>query len=839
MSRRASPATVPVPPADPLHTYRAKRNAALTPEPFDGAPAASDSAGFVVQKHWASRLHYDFRLELDGTLKSWAVPKGPSLDPAVKRMAVPVEDHPLTYAGFEGTIPAGQYGAGRVIVWDAGTWVPLQDPRQGLASGHLKFELRGHKLRGRWALVRLKDKGEGGSAGPAWLLIKEKDEFARASATFSVVDERPGSVKATEATEATVSGLPPAARPGDLPPALRPQLATLAARPPADAADWLYEIKYDGYRLLVRHDAAGTQLLTRNGHDWTARLQPLQRVFQRLGLPPGWYDGEIVVPGPDGVPDFAALQQVFETQRTDEVVLYLFDLPYADGHDLRQVPLQERRAYLQGLLASVRDGAVRFSEAIDGPPGSVLASACRMGLEGVVAKRRDSLYRSTRSADWLKLKCGHRQEFVIGGYTAGRGTRAGFGALLLGVHDEQGVLQYVGDVGTGFSGTALKQIRRALDAISRPRSPFAAGTAFDGQPRWVAPTLVAEVSFAGWTRAGHVRHAVFRGLRDDQDPARIVREAAARVPPAATEPAAVARALPRGMRVTNPQRVIDPRSGTTKLELLQYYGQVGALMMKHLKGRPVSLLRAPSGVDGEQFFQKHAPAEALPGIRPLDPALSPGHPPMLEVAGASGLLSAAQWNVVEFHTHNATAAHHDRPDRLVFDLDPGEGVAWPQVQQAAELMHAFLQQLGLPSFLKTSGGKGLHVVVPLKRLHDWDTAKGFAQAVVQHMARTIPQRFVARSGPKNRVGRIFIDYLRNGRDATTVCAWSARARPGLGISVPVAWSELPTLRGGDHWTVKTVQARLAVGNQPWAGYARAARGLRAALSALGLASTPG
>ena len=690
MSRHASPSTAPATSADPLHAYRAKRNVGLTPEPFDGAPAASGALGFVVQKHWASHLHYDFRLELDGTLKSWAVPKGPSLDPAVKRMAVPVEDHPLDYAGFEGTIPEGQYGAGRVIVWDAGTWVPLQDPRQGLASGHLKFELRGHKLRGRWALVRLKDKGEGGAARPAWLLVKEKDDFARTSAAFSVVDEMPASVKGIALggdgpdkrpvkrpvkravmkagkkaqDRANGSGLPAAAVPADLPPTLRPQLATLTAQPPADAADWLYEIKYDGYRLLVRHDADGTRLLTRNGHDWTDRLQPLRRAFERLRLPPGWYDGEIVVPGPDGVPDFAALQQVFETQRTGDVVLYLFDVPYAAGHDLRQVPLQDRRAYLHGLLAAAPDGAVRFSEAIDGPPRSVLASACRMGLEGVVAKRRSGPYRSTRSADWLKLKCGFRQEFVIGGYTAGRGTRAGFGALLLGVHDEQGVLQYVGDVGTGFSDAALKQIRRALDALARPRSPFAAGTAFDGQPRWVAPTLVAEVSFAGWTRAGHVRHAVFRGLREDQEPARIVRESAGRVPPAASEPAVEAKALPAGMRaknlkVTNPQRVIDPRSGTTKLELLQYYAQVGALMMKHLKGRPVSLLRAPAKAwSGERFFQKHADRQrrCRANVDTLDAAISTRRTRrLLAISDARWACSRRhRWNVIEFHTWNAT-----------------------------------------------------------------------------------------------------------------------------------------------------------------------------------------
>jgi bifunctional non-homologous end joining protein LigD len=831
---------------DPLHAYRSKRDFGKTPEPAESGRAVAGRLGFVVQKHWASSLHYDFRLELDGTMKSWAVPKGPSFDPNVKRMAVQVEDHPLAYADFEGTVPARQYGAGKVIVWDAGTWTPLHDARQGIRDGNLKFELHGHKLHGRWVLVRMKGRGE--KQAP-WLLMKEKDAHARSSAEYSVVDELPASVKSRAAlsrgapsseVDPTLPhhGLPAEAVPSALPNSLSPQLATLVDRPPPDAPEWLYEIKFDGYRMLVRNAASGARLLTRNGHDWTSKLRSLQSAIERLNLPPGWYDGELVLPNEAGIPDFGALQQAFDTHRTNDMVLYLFDVPYADGHDLRGAPLQARRSFLRGLLAPSRPDRIRFSDEFDAAAESIIASACKLGLEGVIAKRRSSPYRSSRSTDWVKLKCSQRQEFVIGGYTAAQGARAGFGALLLGLNDAHGVLQYAGDVGSGFTDKALKDIKRMLDARSRTKSAFAVGSKIEGKPSWVAPTLVAEVSFGEWTRAGRIRHAVFRGLRDDKEARTIVREKAKRMPsakPSSVVSAPITHALSDRLHVTNPQRVIDASTGTTKLELVRYYGLVGGLMMKHLKGRPVSLVRAPAGVDGQLFFQKHAETEKLPGIRQLDPALTIGHPPMIEVASKQGLMSAAQWNVVEFHTLNTGTASFEHPDRIVFDLDPGDGVPWAQVQEAAALVHAFLAQLGLPSFLKTSGGKGLHVVVPVKHLHDWDTVKGLSQAVVAHMAKTIPQRFVARSGPKNRVGKIFIDYLRNGLGATTVCAWSARARPGLGISVPVAWDELPSLRGGDHWSVKTVHERLDTGNEPWAGYARAARGLTSAMSALGYA----
>jgi bifunctional non-homologous end joining protein LigD len=837
---------------DPLHPYRAKRNFDRTPEPAADGQGKSGLPVFVVQKHWASSLHYDFRLELDGTLKSWAVPKGPSYDPRVKRMAVQVEDHPLSYAAFEGTIPARQYGAGKVIVWDTGSWKPLADPRQGYRDGNLKFELHGHKLQGRWALVRMKDKGE---RQVAWLLIKEKDALARSSDDYSVVDEQPDSVKglpppvqsgaaptpaATRAAQKTnqskgAAALPVGAIAAPLPEQLAPQLATLVASPPADPEDWIHEIKFDGYRLLVRIDASGVRMLTRNGHDWTSKLRSLQQAVERLSLPPGWYDGEIVVLNEQGIPDFGLLQQSFDATRTDKVLLYLFDLPYFDGHDLRAVPLEARRALLGQVLEAVPSSErVRFSAVFDASAESVVTSACKLGLEGVIAKRRGSSYRSTRSADWIKLKCSHRQEFVIGGYTAPRGTRLGLGALLLGVHDADGVLQYAGNVGTGFNQKTLADLKKALDAKATNASPFPSGSGIEGRPHWVKPTLVAEVSFGEWTRAGRIRHAVFLGLRSDIDASTVVREKAMRrgAGQAPQTPAAPAPLSSR-LRVTNPQRVIDASTGTTKLDMVRYYHLVGDLMMKHLDGRPVALVRAPGGIGGELFFQKHAETEKLPGLRQLDPVLMQGQAAMIAVASKRGLLSAAQWNVIELHTGNAVISSLDHPDRMVFDLDPGEGVSWVQVQEAAQLVHAFLGELGLSAFLKTSGGKGLHVVIPVRRQYGWDTVKDFSKAIVQHMAQTIPQRFVARSGPRNRVGKIFIDYLRNGASATTVSAWSARARPGLGISVPVNWDELASLRGGDHWRVQTVHERLDQGNQPWKGYARAARGLTAAMEALG------
>ncbi|WP_213956449.1 DNA ligase D [Variovorax sp. dw_954] len=809
---------------DSLKLYRAKRNFAVTPEPAEGGTTRGGSLAFVIQKHWASRLHYDFRLELDGTMKSWAVPKGPSYDPHDKRMAVQVEDHPVAYNQFEGVIPEGQYGAGKVVIWDEGTWTPLEDAHEGYRDGMLKFELHGHKMHGRWALIRIKGRGE---KQVPWLLIKEKDAFVRPAAEFSLVDEMPDSVVPLRSRAASTAraparksrGKPSADIPGDipgekaaLPLKLQPQLAALVDKVPANAAEWSYELKFDGYRLLARVEGKAVQLFTRNGHDWTHKLAHLVGAIQALKLDSGWLDGEIVVLDDKGVPDFQALQNAFDSSRTAGIVYYLFDAPFLNGRDLRKEPLETRRTILHELLARP-PAALRFSESFDARPQDLLASACRMGLEGLIGKRRDAPYVMRRADTWIKLKCARRQEFVIAGYTDPQGTRSGFGSLLLAVHDEQGKLNYAGNVGTGFDEKTLLGLKKRLDALAARKSPLSGPTELDRTAHWVEPGLLAEVSFGEWTRTGRIRHAVFHGLRADKPAKAIVRERPKEAPSMAARPLG-----PSMPKVTHPERVIDASTGLTKLDLVRFYGLVAPLLLVHLKARPVSLVRAPAGVQGELFFQKHLEGR-MPGVKPLDQALDPAHPAYLEVPNAQAVLSAAQMNVVEFHTWNAVKSAIDKPDRMTFDLDPGEGVTWKSMQKAAHLVRVLLKELGLVSFVKTSGGKGLHVVVPLKKQHDWETVKSFSQAIVQHLARTIPQLFVARSGPKNRVGKIFPDYLRNGFGATTAAAWSARARPGLGVSIPLTWDEVDEVRGGAQWSIANVHERLDRGNDPWKGYA--------------------
>jgi bifunctional non-homologous end joining protein LigD len=881
---------------DALKEYKAKRDFSITSEPAEGGDASKGALTFVIQKHWATRLHYDFRLELDGTMKSWAVPKGPSYDSHDKRMAVHVEDHPISYSDFEGTIPPKQYGAGEVIVWDKGTWEPIGDPRKGYAKGEIKFEIHGHKMHGRWVLVRLR--GHEDDKQEPWLLIKENDEYMRPASEFSVVDEMPDSVKdlpmpgapedraaaraKVAALKAEAKGAKPAAAKktkrgampegavkAELPETFSAELATLVDGPPERPEEWIFEIKFDGYRMLTRVDKKGKdiRLITRNGNDWTDKLRPLQEEIKRMKLPDGWYDGEIVVHDENGKPNFNLLQLAFDGSNRAQIVYFIFDAPYMKGYDLRDVRLDQRRPLLQDVLAERPSDTVRFSAEFGTDPSQLVVAACQIGLEGVIGKRRDSRYVNRRSPEWIKLKCGMRQEFVIGGYTDPHGARTGIGSLLLGYYDEKGVLRYAGNCGSGFNGASLRQMRETLEAIATDENPFPPRAVPGRGNHWVKPDLVAEVSFSEWTATNSIRHPVFQGLRKDKPARAVVREQAKHVQenasmsdlehaegkgkaakpakaaakPAAksaAKPAAKAAKLPEGLpatfKVTHGERVMDKESGVTKLELVEYYALVGELMMEHLKGRPVSLVRAPEGVGGELFFQKHVvDPRKMPGVGQLAQSLDPDHPQMTRIDSVEGILSCAQWNVVEIHSQNAVEKRYDTPDRFVFDLDPGEGISFAMVQEAAQVVRAFLQELGLTPFLKTSGGKGLHVVVPLKPKLDWDTVKDFSHAIVTHLAKTLPDRFSDKSGAKNRVGRIFIDYLRNGRGATTVAAWSARTRPGLGISVPVRWEELMDLTSGAHWTVRTVGERLAIGNSPWADYEDSASTLTKAMKTLG------
>ena len=801
----------------PLSEYNRKRDFEITAEPAGEAPSRQRKASalsFVIQKHDARNLHYDFRLELDGVLKSWAVPKGPSLDPSQKRLAVHVEDHPLSYGGFEGTIAPGQYGAGDVIVWDRGVWQPHDDPHKAYAAGKLKFTLIGEKLSGDWALVRTRLKGSGDKE--QWLLIKEKDPQARPAADYDIVQALPKSVL----SDATV-GKPKARakrekKPTALPEQFTPQLATLVDRAPD--GDWQYEIKFDGYRMLARIRDGEVRLFTRNGHDWTERLPRQVKALQALKLKDSWLDGEMVSLNGDGLPDFQALQNAFDIGRSLDIVYYLFDAPFLDGVDQRKAPVEERRAALKSALKGSRSKLLRYSEAFVANQRDIFESACDLELEGVIGKRVGSPYVSSRNTDWIKLKCRLRQEFVIVGYTRPKGSRSGFGALLLAVNDTTGLV-YAGRVGTGFDQASLKAIYAQLTPLECKVSALASplnSTQARGV-HWVEPVLVGEVHFAEWTREGIVRQAAFVALRTDKPVSQIIHEQ----PRAAKSLKAPNTKKPgAGVNITHPDRVIDPKSGTQKQQFAAFYESISEWLLPFLRHRPVSLLRAPEGIEGEQFFQKHAERLAIPHIKQLDPALDPGHARLMEIDTVNALVGAVQMGAIELHTWGATSDKIETPDLFVLDLDPDPALPWKTMLEAAQLTLSVLDELGLDAFVKTSGGKGLHLVVPLARRDNWDTVKAFAKAIAQFMTQQLPERFTATSGPKNRIGKIFIDYLRNARGASTVAAYSVRARPGLPVSVPVSREELNGLRGAQQWTVTNLQERLkGLKADPWAGYA--------------------
>ncbi|WP_448632632.1 MULTISPECIES: DNA ligase D [Pseudomonas fluorescens group] len=853
--------------AKTLDDYNRMRDFGATSEPAAKrrprkSAKTTHALQFCIQKHDASRLHYDFRLELDGALKSWAVPKGPSLDPKSKRLAVHVEDHPLDYATFEGNIPEGHYGAGDVIVWDRGVWIPQGDPHEAYEKGRLKFELQGEKLAGLWNLVRTHMPGK----QEQWFLIKHQDAAARPETEYDVVQAEPDSVLSERTLVPRRRGKAAAAKAvkqpekaqakplkkrgkttldgavaGPLPETLKPELATLVESAPD--GEWLYEIKFDGYRIMARIDHGGVRLITRNGHDWTHKLPTQAEALAALGLESAWLDGEMVVANEHGVPDFQALQNAFDAGSSGQIAYYLFDLPYLNGMDLRNVPVQDRRMALQAVLQANDSPLLRFSDAFEQTPEALLNSACQMQMEGLIGKRIGSVYTSRRSSDWIKLKCKNRQEFVVIGFSEPKGARSAFGALLLGLHDaDSGQLRYAGKVGTGFNEATLKSIHQQLLPLERKKpAVINPPTGYEAKGvHWLEPTLLAEVAFAEMTKEGSVRHAVFHGLRDDKPAKAITQELAnpvdktsaqkttAKRPskgdakPAAAKPKAKAKdkagdtsALDGKVRITHPDRVIDATTGTTKRQLAEYYASVAEFILPELAERPVALVRAPDGIAGELFFQKNAERLAIPGITTLDKDVT-GQPVMI-INNAQALIGAVQMSTVELHTWNATTVDLDKPDRFVLDLDPDPALPWKRMVEATQLTLSVLDELGLKAFLKTSGGKGIHIVVPLTRKAGWDEVKDFSHAIVSHIAKLLPDRFSAVSGPKNRVGRIFIDYLRNGLGATTICAYAVRTRDGLPVSVPIYRDEVAQLKGANLWNVHNVHERLAeVGHEPWA-----------------------
>jgi bifunctional non-homologous end joining protein LigD len=831
----------------PLARYRAKRDFRETAEPSGrkrrGKPRRLE---FVVQRHAARRLHYDFRLELDGVLKSWAVPKEPVPDPAVKRLAVQVEDHPLEYADFEGTIPPKQYGAGRVAIWDRGHWIPEGDPHAGYRDGTLKFRLQGKRLKGRWTLVRMRPRDSGKREN--WLLIKDRRDDAATAPERSDPAAPPKS-----SAEKKLAPLPRGPR-AKLPDFIAPELATLVSDPPS-TGHWKYEIKYDGYRIGARIDHGRIALLTRNGIDATARFPGIAHALAKLPVRTAWLDGEAVVFDDAGRSDFAALQQAIG--RDDErIVFAVFDVPHLDGEDLTPLSFAVRRARLAALLAKAKLPLLLSLE-VRGEPLQLMQQAAKLGLEGLIAKRAESTYQSRRTRDWLKLKCRLRDEFVIGGFTEPQGSRTGLGSLLLGTYDG-GKLRSRGRVGTGIDSRELGAMRERLLALERPDSPFASVPRYHPKRaaiHWVEPELLAQIEYATLTSDGMVRQGSFLGLRDDKRPRDVHLPAPAEPPsgpaesaeesstapeaptplaaPAAT--AAGAKSARRrarspatavaGVAITHADRVFAASEGVTKVELAQYYAAIGERIVRELKGRPVVLLRCPGGDLAQCFVQRHAGAGMH--VASVDPG--GGNEPVMVLDDIGGVVRCVQNGAIEFHTWGSSVPRLDAPDRFILDLDPDPELPWPAFREGCELVKTLLDHLELAWFVKTTGGKGLHFVVPLVRRHRWDEVKEFTAAIARHLATTLPQLFIATASKQRRPQRIYVDYLRNAAQASAVAAFSARARRGMPVSMPIAWSELDEDVRGAHFNVRNVPERLANRKRdPWGGYGDAAQRLTAA-----------
>jgi bifunctional non-homologous end joining protein LigD len=845
-----------------LERYHGKRDFERTPEPHGRITRAKagHSLGFFIQRHHARALHYDFRLELDGVLKSWAVPKGPSLDPADKRLAIRVEDHPLDYGSFEGTIPPGQYGAGDVVLWDRGTWTPDGDAHDGLRKGHVKFALKGKKLNGRWALVRM---GKPDSKKENWLLIKEHDDQAREGKAARITELEPDSVaksprrnsdgKKTRSAKPdgdaaagrrpaklNLSELAGAVR-RNMPRQVKPQLATLSARPP-DGDDWISEAKFDGYRALSSIEKGHARIHTREGHDWSERWPALVDALAQVPVKSAWLDGEVVAYDDDGNISFEALQTYGESPH-GRLAYFVFDLPYMDGYDLTAVPLIRRKEVLRQLILDTHgSGYLFFSDHIGGETRSVFEHACMHGMEGIVAKRADARYAHVRNRDWLKVKCEHRQEFVIAGYTDPAGHRSGFGALLLAVYDSRQKLHYAGRVGTGFDERMLAALMKRFGKLGRRNAPVAnppSGRDARGI-HWLDPRLVAEVRFAQWTKSGVLRQASFIALREDKDPRQVVREQPQPAPAKGSAPAAAAaddtgpdsaaaaaggsrgagnHAEVAGVTLSHASRVLFPRTAITKVDLAHYYETVAERMLPYLRDRPLAIVRCPQGGGEKCFFQKHVGQGMAGDIGHVEVTESEGKATYMTVGNVSALVGMVQMGVLELHTWGSRKGRLAQPDRIIFDLDPAPDVKWERVITAARLVRGLLQEIGLAPFVKTTGGKGLHVVVPIQPRHEWAAIKAFTRAIAQHLEQTLPDHFISRMTKSERGGKIFVYYMRNAEGATAVAEYSTRAKPNAPVATPIGWDELtPELRS-DSYTVSNLPQRLEkLRSDPWGDY---------------------
>ncbi|MFZ1970253.1 DNA ligase D [Bradyrhizobium sp.] len=858
-----------------LSTYRKKRDFEQTAEPSGEVPVApSRQRRFVIQKHDATRLHYDFRLEFDGVFKSWAITRGPSLDPHDKRLAVEVEDHPLDYGDFEGTIPKGQYGGGTVQLWDRGTW-ESDDPDKGFKKGDLKFTLHGDKLHGSWVLVRMRhDRSDGKRTN--WLLIKHRDEYAREGEANDILEEdrsvasgrsldqiaagkgkapKPFMTKAVgrgqadavwhsnrgetaEARGHARKAAAPAkvAKVDEMPEFVAFELCTAVEQPP-NGAGWGHEIKFDGYRVQLRVEEGEAALRTRKGLDWTDKFKAIAKAG--AALPDAMIDGEIVALDHKGNPDFSALQAAISDGKTDNLIFYAFDLLFAEGEDLRRLPLEQRKARLKQLLDArqkKKAASIRYVEHFEANGEDVLESAKKLSLEGIVSKKLSAPYRSGRSESWTKIKCRAGQEVVLGGWKT---TEGKFRSLMAGVYRGDH-LAFVGIIGTGFGQATVRRILPVLKKAEADKSPFGGKDA----PRkasgihWLKPELVAEIEFAGFTEGGNIRQAAFKGLRQDKPASEVVAEKPAMVNVIKSAPKASNKSTEvMGVVISKPDKELWPDAGdskgVTKLDLARYFEAIGDWLMPHVKGRPCSVLRAPDGIKGEQFFQRHA----MPSTSKLLELVkvSGDRKPYLQIDRIEGLAAVAQSGGLELHPWNCAPEAVDIPGRLVFDLDPAPNVDFAEVIEAAKEMRQRLEALGLESFCKTTGGKGLHVVAPLnddaKDKVTWKEAKSFAQGVCQWMANDNPGQYLLNMSKKLRKGKIFLDYLRNDRMATAVAVLSPRARDGATVSMPLTWAQVRGDLDPKRYTVRSVPALLAK-SKAWDRYDDAASSIKSAMKKL-------
>lgn len=789
-----------------LKEYKSKRNFHKTKEPAGKTIKSKGAKMFVVQKHHASHLHYDFRLELDGVLKSWAVPKGPSLNPKDKRLAIEVEDHPIDYATFEGEIPEGEYGGGHVIVWDKGEWLPPKNVEDQLKKGHLEFELHGEKLGGEWLLLRTRIPG---GKKNNWLLIKrddksaslkditKKDKSVLSGVTIETLEKEMAKEDKKAKTQKKTKFLSFTDLGG-------PELATLVDSPPV-GEQWIHEIKYDGYRTLCFKDKKSTKLLTRSGLDWSKKYSELQKECQEIAAESIIFDGEIVWPDENGKSRFEGLQNALEEGDSSKLIYYVFDLLYLNGYDTRELPLIDRKKLLKEVLEQSNTEKILFSEHWDESGKSVFESACENHLEGIISKNAESHYSSGRNKNWLKIKCTNTQEFLIGGYTM-QENKTSLGALLMGAYNSDGQFQYVGKVGTGFDAKTSKKLLSKLKKLHIQESRFDEKSPKSKSNIWVKPSLVGNIEFGAWTNEKILRHAAFKGLREDKKPKDVFLGEVKISKEAETT-------------LSHPDKVIYTGDKITKQDLSDYYTAIQKWIIPHVEDRPLALLRCPHGEGKACFFQKHikTDGEGILGKK-VESKLKKKKEDVVYIDSNLGLQELVQLGTLEIHSRGCTVNEIDHPNQIVFDFDPDPDVTFKKVKDAAFELKDILDELKLKSFIKVSGGKGLHVHIPIAPVYDWDQVKDFSKSICEQMESTHPERYTTNISKVKRKGKIFLDYLRNGYGASAIAPYSVRAREHAPVALPITWEEAKKLKNAYFYNLKNVPKLLKRRKDPWAGY---------------------